>query len=113
MPTKTATRQKADTKKTKTSTNGNNKTASPKAKETEKVVTDVVDVKEAQAEYQKRRKSQLAAIKKLDKELLREMLYQMVLGRVFEQKCAEVYRIGKIGGFCHCISVRKRLPSGR
>ena len=25
----------------------------------------------------------------------------MVLGRVFEQKCAEVYRIGKIGGFCH------------
>ncbi|MBA2737605.1 MAG: pyruvate dehydrogenase (acetyl-transferring) E1 component subunit alpha [Pyrinomonadaceae bacterium] len=29
------------------------------------------------------------------------MLYQMVFGRVFEQKCAEVYRIGKIGGFCH------------
>ena len=29
------------------------------------------------------------------------MLYQMVLGRVFEQKCAEVYRLGKIGGFCH------------
>ncbi|MBA3335237.1 MAG: pyruvate dehydrogenase (acetyl-transferring) E1 component subunit alpha, partial [Acidobacteria bacterium] len=29
------------------------------------------------------------------------MLYQMVLGRIFEQKCAEVYRIGKIGGFCH------------
>ena len=25
----------------------------------------------------------------------------MVLGRHFEQKCAEVYRIGKIGGFCH------------
>jgi pyruvate dehydrogenase E1 component alpha subunit len=25
----------------------------------------------------------------------------MVLGRFFEQKCAEVYRIGKIGGFCH------------
>jgi pyruvate dehydrogenase E1 component alpha subunit len=37
----------------------------------------------------------------MDKALLREMLYQMVLGRVFEQKCAEVYRIGKIGGFCH------------
>ncbi|MGI8494291.1 MAG: pyruvate dehydrogenase (acetyl-transferring) E1 component subunit alpha [Pyrinomonadaceae bacterium] len=29
------------------------------------------------------------------------MLYQMVLGRIFEQKCAEVYRMGKIGGFCH------------
>ncbi|MBE7516758.1 MAG: pyruvate dehydrogenase (acetyl-transferring) E1 component subunit alpha [Chloracidobacterium sp.] len=29
------------------------------------------------------------------------MLYQMVLGRHFEEKCAEVYRMGKIGGFCH------------
>jgi pyruvate dehydrogenase E1 component alpha subunit len=25
----------------------------------------------------------------------------MVLGRRFEEKCAEVYRMGKIGGFCH------------
>ncbi|HBE83504.1 MAG TPA: pyruvate dehydrogenase (acetyl-transferring) E1 component subunit alpha, partial [Blastocatellia bacterium] len=29
------------------------------------------------------------------------MLYLMVLGRRFEEKCAEVYRMGKIGGFCH------------
>ena len=29
------------------------------------------------------------------------MLYQMVLGRRFEEKSAEVYRMGKIGGFCH------------
>ncbi|MFN2501662.1 MAG: pyruvate dehydrogenase (acetyl-transferring) E1 component subunit alpha [Pyrinomonadaceae bacterium] len=29
------------------------------------------------------------------------MLFQMVLGRRFEEKCAEVYRMGKIGGFCH------------
>ena len=64
-------------------------------------VTDIVDVEQAKAEYQKRRKSQISAIKKLDKEVLREMLYEMVLGRVFEQKAAEVYRIGKIGGFCH------------
>jgi pyruvate dehydrogenase E1 component alpha subunit len=55
----------------------------------------------AKTEYQKRRKSQLEAIKKLDKKLLREMLYQMVLGRHFEEKSAEVYRMGKIGGFCH------------
>lgn len=101
MPTKTATRQKTETKKPKTSTNGHNKTASPKSDELNKVVTDTVDLSEAKAEFQKRRKSQIAAIKKMDKEFLREMLYQMVLGRVFEQKCAEVYRIGKIGGFCH------------
>ncbi len=101
MPTKTATRQKADTKKPKVSTNGHKKTAAPESEESKKPVTDVVDLSEAKAEFQKRRKSQIAAIKKMDKELLRDMLYQMVLGRVFEQKCAEVYRIGKIGGFCH------------
>lgn len=63
--------------------------------------SDVLDPAEAHAEYVARKKSQLAAIKKTDKKILKEMLYQMVLGRVFEQKCAEVYRIGKIGGFCH------------
>lgn len=55
----------------------------------------------AKAEYQKRRSSQLESIKALDTRLLREMLYQMVLGRHFEEKSAEVYRMGKIGGFCH------------
>jgi pyruvate dehydrogenase E1 component alpha subunit len=55
----------------------------------------------AKAEYHKRRKSQLESIKKLDKKLLREMLFHMVLGRHFEEKAAEVYRMGKIGGFCH------------
>ncbi len=113
LPTKTTTRKKPATKQTKSSANGNSsKTASPKAKETENKVTDIVDVKEAQAEYEKRRKSQLAGIKKLDKELLREMLYQMVLGRVFEQKCAEVYRIGKIGGFCHLYIGQEAIAVG-
>ena len=64
-------------------------------------VTDFVEVEEAKAEYNKRRKSQLGLIKKTDRELLRRMLYDMVLGRVFEEKSAEVYRMGKIGGFCH------------
>ena len=63
--------------------------------------TDFVDVDEAIAEYKDRKASQLESIKKTDKKLLREMLYQMVLGRKFEEKCAEVYRMGKIGGFCH------------
>ena len=114
MPTtKTTTRRKTATKDNKISANGNNKkTAAPKAIDAEKQVTDIVDVKEAQAEFQKRRKSQLAAIKKLDKELLREMLYQMVLGRVFEQKCAEVYRTGKIGGFCHLYIGQEAIAVG-
>jgi pyruvate dehydrogenase E1 component alpha subunit len=62
---------------------------------------EIVNVEEAKAEYAKRRKSQLQAIKNTPQEKLLEMLYQMVLGRRFEEKCAEVYRMGKIGGFCH------------
>lgn len=101
MP-KTATR----TTTAKTSTNGNgakNKIAAKtveKMEKSEKVI-DTVNQKVAHDEHQDRKKSQKSSIVNLDKELLREMLYQMVLGRVFEQKCAEVYRIGKIGGFCH------------
>ena len=89
---KAATRQKPAAKTAKVSTNGTGKTQG---------FTDFVEVEQAKAEYVKRRASQLAAIKKTDKKLLREMLYQMVLGRIFEEKCAEVYRMGKIGGFCH------------
>lgn len=78
------------------------KTAKPlKVKADKNGNEDFAIVELAKAEYQKRRKSQFEAIKKTDKKLLREMLYQMVLGRRFEEKCAEVYRMGKIGGFCH------------
>ena len=63
--------------------------------------TDFVEVEQAKAEFNARRSSQLVSIKKTDKKLLHSMLYQMVLGRRFEEKCAEVYRMGKIGGFCH------------
>lgn len=103
---KAATSRKEDSKTTKASANSNgsgsrSKTASKNSEELKKHVTDTVDAKQAHAEFQKRKKSQQSLVKQTDKELLREMLYQMVLGRVFEQKCAEVYRIGKIGGFCH------------
>ncbi len=101
MP-KTVTR----TAKSKTETNGHrakNKVAAKTVEKMEKSekATDTVNPKVAHSEHLDRKKSQKSSIKNLDKEVLREMLYQMVLGRVFEQKCAEVYRIGKIGGFCH------------
>ena len=111
MP-KTATRQKADDKPTRVK-GGKNETASPTTPTAETDVSaDYYDVKEAQAEYDKRKKSQLTAIKKLDKELLREMLYQMILGRIFERKCAEVYRMGKIGGFCHLYIGQEAIAVG-
>ncbi|QYO68406.1 hypothetical protein JVX88_04130 [Leptolyngbya sp. 7M] len=40
------------------------------------------------------------------------MLYQMVLGRVFEEKAAEVYRMGKIGGFCHLYIGQEAIAIG-
>ncbi|MDQ3131176.1 MAG: pyruvate dehydrogenase (acetyl-transferring) E1 component subunit alpha [Acidobacteriota bacterium] len=118
MPTKTATRQKRTENIGKTPkpddgvTNGANKTASKNLKQSSNGVTETVDRKEAQAEYKERRKHQLDSVKNLDKELLREMLYQMVLGRVFEQKCAELYRIGKIGGFCHLYIGQEAISIG-
>ena len=36
-----------------------------------------------------------------DRETLVEILHQMILIRRFEEKCAESYSLGKIGGFCH------------
>lgn len=112
MP-KTAARRKEETKTGKTSRNGSGNTPAPKSRaELENGITDTIDPKQAHAEYVKRRKSQLAAIKNTDKELLKEMLYQMVLGRYFEQKCAEVYRIGKIGGFCHLYIGQEAISIG-
>jgi pyruvate dehydrogenase E1 component alpha subunit len=102
---KAATRQKPEAKKAKPSNNGGGQKPDNVAKEAKAPAADksldFVDVDQAHAEYLERRASQLEAIKKVDKETLRAMLYQMVLGRRFEEKCAEVYRMGKIGGFCH------------
>jgi pyruvate dehydrogenase E1 component alpha subunit len=98
---KTATRQRSTTTTNKDSAGGDRKIATEPAVNIEEAVTDKVNAKIAHAEHTTRKKSQKSLIKNTDPQLLKEMLYQMVLGRVFEQKCAEVYRIGKIGGFCH------------
>ena len=36
-----------------------------------------------------------------DIELRRDLLRSMLLQRRFEERCAEAYALGKIGGFCH------------
>jgi pyruvate dehydrogenase E1 component alpha subunit len=36
-----------------------------------------------------------------DRDTLVKLLHQMLLIRRFEEKCAESYSLGKIGGFCH------------
>ncbi len=62
---------------------------------------DEVNRDEARAEYEQRKEHQKSVIDKLGKEKMLEMLEMMILSRRFEEKCAEVYRVGKIGGFCH------------
>ncbi len=37
----------------------------------------------------------------LEPDKLRKMMYDMLLGRRFEEKAAEAYALGRIGGFCH------------
>jgi pyruvate dehydrogenase E1 component alpha subunit len=56
---------------------------------------------ELRAEHQHMLEEQRRHIEELDREVLLRMLYQMVLIRRFEEKAAEAYTLGKIGGFCH------------
>src|SRR5919109_4530890 len=42
-----------------------------------------------------------ALLKGIDRETLIELYHQMLLIRRFEEKAAESYSMGKIGGFCH------------
>ena len=109
MP-KAATRQEVETKAKKVSHDALKKTLAEIKDENEKA--DFVEVEQAKSEFVKRRKSQLSLIRKTDKKLLHDMLYQMVLGRHFEEKSAEVYRMGKIGGFCHLYIGQEAIAVG-
>jgi hypothetical protein len=50
---------------------------------------------------EKPRLSDEKRIQGLEPEQLRRIMYDMLLGRRFEEKAAEAYALGKIGGFCH------------
>ena len=54
-----------------------------------------------ESEHEQRKIEQQHRIEEIDRETLLRMLYQMVLIRRFEEKSAEAYTLGKIGGFCH------------
>ena len=104
---KTATSQKTETRTKAKADNGAKADVGGKNGSVDFAIVEL-----AKQEYKKRRRSQLEAIRKTDKKLLREMLYQMVLGRRFEEKCAEVYRMGKIGGFCHLYIGQEAIAVG-
>src|SRR5688572_16497623 len=47
-----------------------------------------------------------------DATLNRDLLYSMILQRRFEERCGEMYSIGKIGGFCHLYIGQEAVSSG-
>jgi len=47
-----------------------------------------------------------------DAGLNRELLRSMLLQRRFEERCAEAYAIGKIGGFCHLYIGQEAVSTG-
>src|SRR5438876_7882438 len=57
-------------------------------------------VLDAPAEPENETDHSAAAIEE-DRETLLKIFHQMLLMRRFEEKCAESYSLGKIGGFCH------------
>jgi len=62
---------------------------------------DRINPAELREEHQQRQHEQRKQIEEIDRETLLRMLYHMVLIRRFEEKAAEAYTLGKIGGFCH------------
>jgi pyruvate dehydrogenase E1 component alpha subunit len=45
-------------------------------------------------------------------ELNHELLHSMLLQRRFEERCAEAYALGKIGGFCHLYIGQEAVSTG-
>jgi len=47
-----------------------------------------------------------------DAELRKELLRSMLVQRRFEERCAEAYALGKIGGFCHLYIGQEAISTG-
>ena len=70
--------------------------------------TGVIDAEAEQGETSaiqrdqgKVKRQQKGRLGHLDREELIKLYHEMLLIRRFEEKCAEAYSLGKIGGFCH------------
>jgi len=58
------------------------------------------------------KKKSEAQQKSSDPELNLELLKSMLLQRRFEERCAEAYALGKIGGFCHLYIGQEAVSTG-
>src|SRR5680860_426568 len=67
------------------------------------------------AEWEQAGKPKLSAKDRtqgLKKKQLRQIAYDMLLARRFEEKAAEAYALGKIGGFCHLYIGQEAVATG-
>src|SRR5438045_8372946 len=60
----------------------------------------------------KRKSDSAAATQQGDPTLNLELLRSMLLQRRFEERCAEAYALGKIGGFCHLYIGQEAISTG-
>jgi len=63
--------------------------------------TPEAETAQPQQQHEEKKQEQKSRIDEQDGEELLHLLYQMILIRRFEEKSAESYSLGKIGGFCH------------
>jgi len=76
---------------------------------TEKSATGVMDIDASvsgelatiREDHKQAKQAQKRRLGGLDRETLLDLYYKMLLVRRFEEKSAEAYSMGKIGGFCH------------
>jgi len=59
-----------------------------------------------------KKKTETVATKESDAALNQELLRSMLLQRRFEERCAEAYALGKIGGFCHLYIGQEAVSTG-
>lgn len=67
----------------------------------EKEAAEPDNAAQVSEDHETRKAEQKDRIEELDSETLLKLLSQMILIRRLEEKCAEAYSLGKIGGFCH------------
>jgi pyruvate dehydrogenase E1 component alpha subunit len=79
----------------------NGSTAAGVAERPAPEATDEIDARELRREHEDRLQHQGELINRIEPAKLTEIYYQMLLIRRFEEKAAEAYTLGKIGGFCH------------
>ena len=62
---------------------------------------ETVDLEKLHEEHEAAKQDQNARVEDQDQAALVRLYRQMLLIRRFEEKSAEAYSMGKIGGFCH------------